>query len=182
MIRALLFAVTVALVSQASIAGAQGQTLDRPDLEDIAQSFEGPGYRYSSGGVTAIDFPNDVRMHAEGFVVRYPKGGSRSGEVFWTLYEPDKVNRKGDTALMRQSDWVHLTVYASTENTPLFTARGIVKGCSAAANAHFDRHASWKVHCKSDALAALGLTAAQQQAFVKVFGSPIIRLRGFGGS
>ena len=98
-------------------------------------------------------------------------------ELTFTIYEPDKVKRKGDQATVQQSAYAIIWVRLRSPALPTFVASAAPLGCKAKAQAKA-AIGKWSVTCSADGLDALGLSPAQKAAFERVVGSTTFKFSG----
>jgi hypothetical protein len=167
--------------------------VDRPDLPDIA-----PGpiaatprpseyLRLDSGSIVGAS--GDFNFNAS-IVREVTKPGGRVGRMSFRLYEPDKVIRKSYLQVIKQSEYVVGTFWASTSggrvsrsfDLPSSPAAPHCKALLKAVDTNKDgsfETTIWAGRCKKEALDAMGLTAGERQILKRVFGSPnVLKTRG----
>jgi hypothetical protein len=99
------------------------------------------------------------------------------GGILWSLFEPDKVTRKATGVTLQQTAYTFITVFGTTVLGGTYSANGSVPGCKSKASVK-GTTAAWQVSCPGTTLATLGLSASQQAAFAKLFGSTTVKVQG----
>lgn len=175
------FRTALALVAAASLLASSAQAQDRPDLLDVddeayeaaqASLPENVNYSYAYAGAEEYD-----SISASGLV--QGNVGEANAMVSWHIFEPDAVKRKADGLALKQKNYLGLALYIDDGvNSPASFSTASVQGCKGTmkvSGSNTDTTtAKWKVSCNLlEAVEELGLTEAQQQTLMDIFGNKL---------
>ena len=152
----------------AALAAPAWAGFDHPELLDVNTEFSSTT---NDGAEQEVDIRHSQSQNsADGFFD--DETANAGADIFWTLYEPDKVGRSSNSG--KQGQGSYLAIGFSTWDTGGTTWNStLVDNCKAATSVSGSQgnptEAKWKVSCKG-ALEALGVDAGQAARLEELLG------------